>query len=110
PTHPRRRLRTRRGDQGRRRRRRVQLYRLRQLTGIGGGRASARPSQATSLTPYLPVMPSGWHPGNVEHQLDDPATQFLFLPAGQTATRLTQSPTHPLETPNPFTAPFRPCN
>src|SRR5690554_170393 len=50
-------------------------------------------------------MPSGWHPesvefpGNVEHQLDDPATQFLFLPAGQTATRLTQSPTHPLETP-----------
>src|SRR5690554_558653 len=62
-------------------------------------RASARPSRATPLTPHLSVTTCGWHPGNVEHQLDDPATQFLFLPAGQTATRLTQSPTHPPETP-----------
>src|SRR5690606_27474173 len=30
------------------------------------GRASARPSRATPLTPHLPVMPSGWHPESVE--------------------------------------------
>src|SRR5690606_23133373 len=47
-------------------------------------------------------MPSGWHPESVEFlgtSSTSSMTRHPLPPAGQTATRLTQSPTHPLETP-----------
>src|SRR5690554_3475698 len=68
----------------------------------GCGRASARSSRATPLTPHLSVTTCGWHPESVEFlgtSSTSSMTRHPLPPADQTATRLTQSPTHPPETP-----------